>query len=173
LTDAALGTSADAKIGLVSGFGMINYDRGLASGAAILARFRVSTPLVRPKRKNPLARTRLPLLPQGARSRTGARPDAAAAEGRFALQVCGDCRAHPLSDARRLSALPVGTADIRGCRPTRPADCRDHDSGFRTDPYFASACPWRVGTVRLDCRADHRRASSWRYDRGASASSSS
>jgi len=29
---------AGARIGLVSGFGMINYDRGLASGAAILAR---------------------------------------------------------------------------------------------------------------------------------------
>ncbi len=29
---------ADAQIGLVSGFGMINYDRGLASAAAILAR---------------------------------------------------------------------------------------------------------------------------------------
>jgi acetyl-CoA acetyltransferase len=28
---------ADAKIGLVSGFGMINYDRGLASAAALLA----------------------------------------------------------------------------------------------------------------------------------------
>jgi acetyl-CoA acetyltransferase len=28
----------DAKIGMVSGFGMINFDRGLASGAAILAR---------------------------------------------------------------------------------------------------------------------------------------
>jgi acetyl-CoA acetyltransferase len=28
---------AEAKLGLVSGFGMINYDRGLASGAAILA----------------------------------------------------------------------------------------------------------------------------------------
>ncbi|HEX6528369.1 MAG TPA: thiolase family protein, partial [Burkholderiales bacterium] len=27
----------DAKLGLVSGFGMINYDRGLGSGAAILA----------------------------------------------------------------------------------------------------------------------------------------
>jgi acetyl-CoA acetyltransferase len=39
LTDAPLGTQvADAKIGLVSGFGMITYDRGLASGAAILAR---------------------------------------------------------------------------------------------------------------------------------------
>jgi len=28
----------DAKHGLVSGFGMINFDRGLGSGAAILAR---------------------------------------------------------------------------------------------------------------------------------------
>jgi acetyl-CoA acetyltransferase len=39
LTDSALGASVrDAKIGLVSGFGMINYDRGLCCGAAILAR---------------------------------------------------------------------------------------------------------------------------------------
>jgi hypothetical protein len=27
----------NARIGLVSGFGMINYDRGLASAAALLA----------------------------------------------------------------------------------------------------------------------------------------
>jgi hypothetical protein len=27
----------DARVGLASGFGMINYDRGLASGAAIIA----------------------------------------------------------------------------------------------------------------------------------------
>jgi hypothetical protein len=39
LTGAALGDSVDnASIGLVSGFGMINYDRGLCCGAAILAR---------------------------------------------------------------------------------------------------------------------------------------
>ena len=31
-------TVKDAKLGLVSGFGMINFDRGLGSGAAILAR---------------------------------------------------------------------------------------------------------------------------------------
>jgi acetyl-CoA acetyltransferase len=38
LSDAALGTQVpDARIGLVSGFGMINYDRGLATGAAVLA----------------------------------------------------------------------------------------------------------------------------------------
>jgi acetyl-CoA acetyltransferase len=39
LTDEAGGTAvADARIGLVSGFGMINYDRGLASSAVLLAR---------------------------------------------------------------------------------------------------------------------------------------
>ena len=38
LTGEASGRQVpDAKIGLVSGFGMINYDRGLGSGAAILA----------------------------------------------------------------------------------------------------------------------------------------
>src|SRR5262249_61868805 len=39
LTDAPLGSPVpDARIGLVAGFGMINYDRGLASGSPILAR---------------------------------------------------------------------------------------------------------------------------------------
>jgi len=38
LTGEAAGRQvADAKLGLVSGFGMINFDRGLGSGAAILA----------------------------------------------------------------------------------------------------------------------------------------
>lgn len=38
LTGSALGGQVkDARTGLVSGFGMINYDRGLCSGAAILA----------------------------------------------------------------------------------------------------------------------------------------
>jgi len=38
LTGETLGGKvADAKIAMVSGFGMINYDRGLCSGAAILA----------------------------------------------------------------------------------------------------------------------------------------
>jgi len=38
LTGATLGTPvADAKLALVSGFGMINYDRGLCCGATILA----------------------------------------------------------------------------------------------------------------------------------------
>lgn len=39
LTDQPLGGAVpEARLGLVSGFGMINYDRGLCSGAAVLAR---------------------------------------------------------------------------------------------------------------------------------------
>lgn len=39
LTDAAAGTQVEnARIGLVSGFGMINYDRGLCTAATLLAR---------------------------------------------------------------------------------------------------------------------------------------
>jgi acetyl-CoA acetyltransferase len=39
LTGTALGDAVEnARVGLVSGFGMINYDRGLCCGAAILAR---------------------------------------------------------------------------------------------------------------------------------------
>ena len=39
LTGQALGAQVDnARLGLVSGFGMINYDRGLCNGAAILGR---------------------------------------------------------------------------------------------------------------------------------------
>lgn len=38
LTGAALGAAVPrAQVGLASGFGMINYDRGLCCGAAILA----------------------------------------------------------------------------------------------------------------------------------------
>ena len=39
LTGAPIGKQVkDAELALVSGFGMINYDRGLSSGAALLAR---------------------------------------------------------------------------------------------------------------------------------------
>ena len=39
LTGTPIGNPVkDAELALVSGFGMINYDRGLSSGAAVLAR---------------------------------------------------------------------------------------------------------------------------------------
>ena len=109
----------------------------------------MSTPLARPKRKNPLTRTRLPLLPPGARSRTAHGLTAAAAEGRFALQVCADCAhvAYPPRDAcpRCLSQrLPFKDIDPNG-RLIAETTVR-----VSTDPYFRERMPWRVGTVALD-----------------------
>jgi NAD(P)-dependent dehydrogenase (short-subunit alcohol dehydrogenase family)/uncharacterized OB-fold protein len=109
----------------------------------------MSEPLARPRRKNPLARTRLPLLPQGARSRTAHGLTAAAAEGRFALQVCADCGhvPYPPRDAcpRCLSAtLPFKNIDPNG-RLIAETTVR-----ISTDPYFRERMPWRIGTVQLD-----------------------
>jgi NAD(P)-dependent dehydrogenase (short-subunit alcohol dehydrogenase family)/uncharacterized OB-fold protein len=109
----------------------------------------VSTPLARPKPKNPLARTRLPLLPSPARSRTAHGLTHAACEGRFALQVCADCShiLYPPRDAcpRCLSArLLFRDVDPNG-RLIAETTVR-----VSTDPYFRERTPWRVGTVKLD-----------------------
>ncbi len=109
----------------------------------------MTEPLVRPKRKNPLKRTRLPLSPQGTRSRTAHGLTAAAAEGRFALQTCLDCGAvvYPPRDAcpSCLSArLPFRDVANGG---TLLAETTVQTS---TDPYFRERMPWRVGAVKLD-----------------------
>jgi len=109
----------------------------------------VTEPLVRPKRKNPLRRTRLPLLPQGVRSRTAQGLTAAAAEGRFALQVCLDCNAviYPPRDA-----CPVCLSARLPFREQPNAGVLVAETTVRTstDPYFRERTPWRVGTVKLD-----------------------
>jgi NAD(P)-dependent dehydrogenase (short-subunit alcohol dehydrogenase family)/uncharacterized OB-fold protein len=109
----------------------------------------VTEPLIRPKRKNPLKRTQVPLHPQGVRSRTAQGLTAAAAEGRFALQVCADCSAviYPPRDAcpSCLSPrLPFRDIDRGG---TLVAETTVQTS---TDPYFRERTPWRVGAVKLD-----------------------
>jgi len=109
----------------------------------------MTTPLTRPKRKNPLKRTRLPLNPQGVRSRTAHGLTAAAAEGRFALQVCEDCKTviYPPRDCcpNCLSArLPFRDVP-RGGMLVAETTVRTS-----TDPYFRERTPWRVGSVKLD-----------------------
>jgi NAD(P)-dependent dehydrogenase (short-subunit alcohol dehydrogenase family)/uncharacterized OB-fold protein len=110
----------------------------------------MTEPLARPKRKNPLKKTRVPLLPQGTRSRTALGLTAAAAEGRFQLQVCSDCAmvVYPPRDAcpRCLSPrLPYQDVDNGG---TLLAETTIRTS---TDVYFRERMPWRIGTVALDC----------------------
>ncbi len=107
-------------------------------------------PLVRPKRKNPLKRTRQPLHPQSVRSRTAHGLTAAAAQGRFELQKCLECAMifYPPRDAcpRCLSArVPFVPVDNRG---TLAVETTIRTS---TDPYFRERAPWRVGLTRLDC----------------------
>ncbi len=109
----------------------------------------MTEPLVRPKRKNPLKKTRMPLLPQGVRSRTALGLTAAAAEGRFQLQACAECATviYPPRDAcpRCLSSrLPFRDVDNRG---TLLAETTIRTS---TDVYFRERMPWRIGTVKLD-----------------------
>ena len=109
----------------------------------------MTEPLIRPERKNPLKKTRMPLLPQGVRSRTALGLTAAAAEGRFQLQVCAECAAviYPPRDAcpRCLSPrLPFRDIDNRG---TLLAETTIRTS---TDVYFRERMPWRIGTVQLD-----------------------
>ncbi|HVH75434.1 MAG TPA: SDR family NAD(P)-dependent oxidoreductase [Stellaceae bacterium] len=109
----------------------------------------MTEPLPRPRRKDPLRKTREPLSPQGARSRTALGLTAAAAEGRFALQVCGECGAavYPPRDAcpkclsPRLPFMPVPNGGVLLAATTIRTS---------TDVYFRERMPWRIGTVELD-----------------------
>jgi NAD(P)-dependent dehydrogenase (short-subunit alcohol dehydrogenase family)/uncharacterized OB-fold protein len=109
----------------------------------------MTAPLVRPKRKNPLKKTRQPLYPQSVRSRTALGLTAAAAQGRFELQTCSDCKTifYPPRDAcpNCLSPrVPFAPVDNRG---TVLAETTIRTS---TDPYFRERTPWRAGLTRLD-----------------------
>jgi uncharacterized OB-fold protein/NAD(P)-dependent dehydrogenase (short-subunit alcohol dehydrogenase family) len=101
-------------------------------------------------RKNPLLLTRPPLLPPAARSRTAVGLTAAAAEGRFALQVCADCGTvqYPPREAcvACLSArLPWREVPAGGMVIAATA------LHISADPYFRQRMPWRIGTVAMDC----------------------
>jgi NAD(P)-dependent dehydrogenase (short-subunit alcohol dehydrogenase family)/uncharacterized OB-fold protein len=109
----------------------------------------VIPPLSKPKRKNPLLRTRQPLMPPGTRSRAALGLTAAAALGRFELQVCVDCGAvqYPprevcsrcLSDRLRWREQ-TGLGELLATTTVH----------LSHDPFFRERVPWRLGMVRLD-----------------------
>jgi NAD(P)-dependent dehydrogenase (short-subunit alcohol dehydrogenase family)/uncharacterized OB-fold protein len=106
-------------------------------------------PLVRPNRKNPIDRTRQPLLPPGARSRAALGLTAAAALGRFALQVCGACGAVQYPPREACHQCLSGTLRWREQSGAGEliAETTVHHSN---DLYFRERAPWRLGLVRLD-----------------------
>jgi NAD(P)-dependent dehydrogenase (short-subunit alcohol dehydrogenase family)/uncharacterized OB-fold protein len=109
----------------------------------------MTPPLTPPKRKNPLKKTRQPLSPHGTRSRTAHGLTAAAAQGRFELQVCQDCHAviYPARDA-----CPVCLSARVPFSPVTNGGTVLAETTVRVsnELYFRERMPWRVGTVKLD-----------------------
>jgi NAD(P)-dependent dehydrogenase (short-subunit alcohol dehydrogenase family)/uncharacterized OB-fold protein len=106
--------------------------------------------LERPKRKNPVLRTRLPTLPPAARSRIALGLTAAAALGRFELQQCRACGTvqYPPREAcqKCLSIELAWRGQPRGGE-LLSATVLHHSN----DLFFRERLPWRLGLVRLDC----------------------
>jgi len=109
----------------------------------------MTAPFTRPKRKNPVLRTRLPLPPPGARSRAALGLSAAAATGKFKLQVCEVCRCvqYPPREACGSCLSPRLRWREQDGLGELLADTQVHLS---QEPYFRERAPWRIGMVRLD-----------------------
>jgi len=109
----------------------------------------MTMPLMKPPRKNPVLRTQQMNLPPWARGRVALGMTAAAAEGRFELQVCQDCQAvqYPPREAchRCLSARLKWRA--QGGEGTLLAQTTLHHSN---DLFFRERLPWRLALVQLD-----------------------
>ena len=108
----------------------------------------MTMPLMRPKRKNPVLRTRQMNLPPWARGRVALGLTAAAAEGRFELQVCKDCAAwqYPPREACQRCLSPRLQWRTQSGEGTLLATTTLHHSN---DPFFRERLPWRLGLVQL------------------------
>ncbi|MGA1080207.1 MAG: SDR family NAD(P)-dependent oxidoreductase [Steroidobacteraceae bacterium] len=105
--------------------------------------------LLPPPRKNPLLRTKPPMLPPWARSRVALGLTAAAAEGRFELQVCRDCNAvqyPPREACHRCLGLRLAWREQPAGGTLISQTLLRHSN----DLYFRERMPWRLGMVRLD-----------------------
>jgi NAD(P)-dependent dehydrogenase (short-subunit alcohol dehydrogenase family)/uncharacterized OB-fold protein len=109
----------------------------------------MTMPLMKPKRKNPVLRTRQMNLPPWSRGRVALGMTAAAAEGRFVLQVCRQCEAvqYPPRDACHRCLSPRLQWRAQSGAGELLATTTLHHSN---DPFFRERLPWRLGMVRLE-----------------------
>jgi len=109
----------------------------------------MTMPLMRPERKNPVRRTRQMNLPPWGRSRVALGLTAAAAEGRFELQVCDDCGAvqYPPREACHRCVSPRLTWRAQPGLGRLLATTTLHHSN---DLFFRERLPWTLGLVHLD-----------------------
>jgi len=106
--------------------------------------------LARPRRKNPIVRTRPMQLPPWARSRVALGLTAAAAEGRFELQVCARCGRTQYPPREACHACLADELDWREQTGTGEL-IAETSLQHSHDPYYRERLPWRLGMVRLDC----------------------
>src|SRR5262249_35244088 len=137
-------------------------------------------PIARPRRKDPLKRTRLPTLPPTARSRTSHGFTKAAAEGRFVLQRCAACGAfaYPARDA-----CPACLSADLAFADAPPHGTLMSETTIRVpaDVHFRERAPWRIGLIRMecgpimvahlhaDCQEDQPVVMSWQLDKSGQA----
>lgn len=110
----------------------------------------MTEPLIRPPRKDPQRRTRIPLLPPVVRSRLSINMTAAAAEGKFVLQVCEKCN-KTLYPPREACPSCLGMNLKWKEQPEGGTIIAETIVRSSVDPYFRERLPWRVGTVKMDC----------------------
>src|SRR5262249_25116450 len=106
--------------------------------------------LQRPKRKNPVLRTRLPTLPPAARSRIALGLTAAAAMGRFELQQCKDCgtvQYPPREACQQCLSTRVFWKEQQNAGELLARTTLHHSN----DLFFRERLPWHLGLVKLDC----------------------
>lgn len=109
----------------------------------------MTEPITRPKRKNPVVRTRQAVLPPWQRSRVALGMTAAAAEGRFELQVCSQCGAvqyPPREACCRCLDDRLLWREQRGGGELISETLLRHSH----DLFFRERLPWRLGMVKLD-----------------------
>jgi len=109
----------------------------------------MTMPLMKPKRKNPILRTRQMNLPPWPRGRVALGMTAAAAEGRFELQVCKDCDSvqYPPREACHCCLSPRLQWRAQSGEGQLLATTTLHHSN---DLFFRERLPWRMGLIQLD-----------------------
>ncbi|MFC5606769.1 SDR family NAD(P)-dependent oxidoreductase [Variovorax soli] len=109
----------------------------------------MTMPLMRPKRKNPVLRTQQMNLPPGQRGRVALSLTAAAAEGRFELQVCEDCgtvQYPPREACKKCLSAALRWREQSGEGQLLSSTTLHHSN----DLFFRERLPWRLGLVHLD-----------------------
>jgi NAD(P)-dependent dehydrogenase (short-subunit alcohol dehydrogenase family)/uncharacterized OB-fold protein len=109
----------------------------------------MTRPLVRPPRKNPILRTRVPTLPPGSRSRVAHGLTAAAARGEFELQVCRDCgtvQYPPREACRKCLSHRLDWRAQDGAGELVSETTLHHSNEL----FYRERMPWRLGVIKLD-----------------------